>query len=163
MEVLDVCCGSRMFYFDKDDSRVLFCDKRFFSTTLKDKTAKGGIRQLSVEPDMVCDFTELPFKDETFPLVVFDPPHLEKIGDSGWLAQKYGKLKGDWRSEIERGFSECFRVLKNEGTLIFKWNETDIPVSEIIKLAKEKPLFGNRSGKQSKTHWIVFQKNSRGL
>lgn len=155
---LDVCCGSRMFYFDKDDSRVLFCDKRFFSTTIKDKTAKGGIRHLSVSPDIICNFTKLPFENSTFPLVVFDPPHLEKVGDSGWLSQKYGKLQGDWRNELRLGFSECFRVLKDEGTLIFKWNETDIPVSEILKLTNEKPIFGNRSGKQSKTHWIVFQK-----
>lgn len=30
--ILDVCCGGKMFYFNKSDSRVLFCDKRNFTT-----------------------------------------------------------------------------------------------------------------------------------
>ena len=28
--ILDVCCGGRMFYKDKQDERVLFCDIDFF-------------------------------------------------------------------------------------------------------------------------------------
>ena len=34
--ILDVCCGGKMFYFDKQDSRVLFQDIREFETTLCD-------------------------------------------------------------------------------------------------------------------------------
>jgi hypothetical protein len=45
------------------------------------------------------------------------------------------------------------------GFLIFKWNETDIKVSEILKLTSEKPIFGNISGKRSNTHCICFMKN----
>lgn len=63
---------------------------------------------------------------------------------------------------LKKGFSECFRVLKPGHTLIFKWNETDIPVEEILKLTPYKPLFGNRCGKTSKTHWICFIKTSMG-
>ena len=44
--------------------------------------------------------------------------------------------------------------------LIFKWNETDIKVSDILKLTSEKPIFGHKSGKRSNTHWICFQKNT---
>jgi hypothetical protein len=57
-----------------------------------------------------------------------------------------------------RGFEECFRVLKPEGTLIFKWAETQFPVSEILSLTPERPLFGQRCGKTAKTHWVVFMK-----
>ena len=57
-----------------------------------------------------------------------------------------------------KGFAECFRVLRPNGTLIFKWNETDIKVSEVLALTDEKPVFGHRSGKASKTHWICFMK-----
>ena len=89
----------------------------------------------------------------------FDPPHLVRSGKNSWLAKKYGKLEGDWRNEIRLGFTECFRVLKHEGTLIFKWNEYQVPIKDVLSLTKEKPLFGNRSGKASKTHWIVFMKN----
>lgn len=156
--VLDVCCGSRMFWFDKQDERAVFVDKRKETHTIKDRTSKGGIRKLIIDPDLQADFTALPFPDNSFMLVVFDPPHLIHIGHSGWLAKKYGKLEGEWREELKKGFSECFRVLRPAGVLIFKWNERDIPVSQILALTPEQPLFGNRNGNKSQTHWIVFIK-----
>lgn len=30
-QILDVCCGGRMFYENKQDERVLFCDKRAYN------------------------------------------------------------------------------------------------------------------------------------
>lgn len=125
---------------------------------LKDRTAKGGERLLVVDPDIQCDFTDLPFESESFQMVVFDPPHLIGNGKTGWLAKKYGKLEDSWRNDISGGFSECFRVLKPGGTLIFKWNETDISVNEILKLTAEIPVVGNRCGKLNKSHWLVFLK-----
>lgn len=157
-DIVDVCCGSRMFWFDPKDERVTFCDIRKEQHQLKDSSSAGGFRNLIVDPDIQCDFRALPFSNNTFNLVVFDPPHLIKNGRSGWLAKKYGKLNDDWRNDIRAGFSECFRVLKPGGTLIFKWNEFEIPVSKILALTDEKPLFGNRCGKQAKSHWIVFNK-----
>lgn len=59
---------------------------------------------------------------------------------------------------LRQGFAECFRVLKPNGTLIFKWNETDIKVSEVLALTPHAPLLGHKSGKASKTHWITFFK-----
>jgi SAM-dependent methyltransferase len=156
--VLDACCGSKMFWFDRADSRACFVDKRSESHTLPDISSKGGSRTLNITPDIQADFTALPFASESFALVVFDPPHLVRNGKGGWLAKKYGKLEGDWREELRRGFLECFRVLKTEGTLIFKWNENDVPVSQILALTPERPLFGNRCGKNAKSHWIVFFK-----
>lgn len=40
----------------------------------------------------------------------------------------------------------------------FKWNETQIPVSQILKLTAHKPLFGNKQPNRTGTHWIVFMK-----
>jgi SAM-dependent methyltransferase len=157
--VADVCCGSRMFWFDREDSRAVFVDKRRESHQLKDKSSKGGFRELVVDPDIQADFTDLPFPSDSFALVVFDPPHLIRNGKNGWLAKKYGKLEGDWREELRQGFAECFRVLRPEGTLIFKWNEFEVPVSQILALTERKPLFGNRCGKAAKSHWIVFVKD----
>lgn len=76
----------------------------------------------------------------------------------GLLTKKYGHLTGNWREELRKGFAECFRVLKPQGTLIFKWAESDHPVSEVLALTPEKPLFGHKSGKKSATHWIAFMK-----
>lgn len=158
ISVLDVCCGSRMFWFNKTDPRALFVDKRNENHVLKDKSSAGGSRILKINPDVVADFKCLPFTSDHFSVVVFDPPHLEMAGDKGWLAKKYGKLTGDWKKMLSEGFTECFRVLRPEGVLIFKWNEHNIPVSQILSLTNQQPLFGQRCGKSAKTHWIVFMK-----
>lgn len=157
--VLDACCGSRMFWFDKEDNRALFVDIRK-ETWVIDKGTPGtkGRRPIVVNPDIIADFTALPFPDETFSIVVFDPPHIQREKAKGLLTKKYGCLKGDWRPMIQKGFEECFRVLVPNGTLVFKWAESEVLVSEVLKLTKEKPLFGHRSGKASTTHWIVFLK-----
>jgi SAM-dependent methyltransferase len=147
-----------MFWFDKRDARGLFVDNRRAFHTLPDVSSKGGSRELIIDPDLKCDFTNLPFRDRTFSLVVFDPPHLQRNGESGWIGLKYGTLKDGWQGVIRSGFAECFRVLKPEGTLIFKWCADEIPVSEILELTPHRPLFGHKSGKQQKTHWIAFLK-----
>lgn len=158
--VLDACCGSRMFWFDRADARAVFVDKRRETHKLSDVSSTGGSRQLVISPDIQADFTALPFAAETFALVVFDPPHFARNGRNGWMAKKYGALEGDWREQLKRGFAECFRVLRRDGTLIFKWNEDEVSVSEILALTAEKPLFGNRYGKHYKSHWIVFLKHA---
>ena len=147
--VLDVCCGGKMFYFDKTNKNVLFCDKRQIKTNLCDG------RKFEVTPDLICDFTNLPFKNETFYHVVFDPPHLKNIGENSYMAVKYGKLNEGWETVIKQGFNECMRVLKQYGTLVFKWNEEQIKLKEILKVIDYQPLYGNR---RAKTHWLVFVK-----
>lgn len=153
--VLDPASGSRMFYFDKEDERVLFGDIRSEQHVLCDG------RALNINPDAIVDFRQLPFPDASFAVVIFDPPHLVNAGPKSWQAAKYGRLHTDtWREDLSAGFAECFRVLKPEGVLIFKWNETQIPVSQILHLTPEKPLIGHKSGKASKTHWITFIKGN---
>lgn len=156
--VVDVCCGSRMFWFDRKDSRAIFADKRRETHVLPDVSSAGGSRTLEVNPDVIADFTNLPWPDNRFALVVFDPPHLVRAGKKGWQAKKYGKLEGDWKEMLRLGFAECFRVLRPEGTLIFKWNEHEVQVSQILALTPERPLVGQRCGKTAKTHWMVFMK-----
>ena len=158
--ILDVCCGSRMFWFDKSDERVIFLDKRSEKHVLNDKSQKNGTRDLIIRPDIMSDFSSLPFQDSSFQVVVFDPPHFEKNGETGWLNKKYGTLKGEWREMLRNGFSECFRVLKPYGVLIFKWCEVEIPVSQILKLTPILPMVGHKSGKNSMTHWVSFMKGS---
>lgn len=155
---LDACCGSRMFWFDRADPRAIFADIRDESHMFKDRTALGGLRTLEIKPAVMADFAAMPWANNSFHLVSFDPPHLATAGINGWQAKKYGRLEGNWREMLRQGFAECFRVLRPAGTLIFKWNEHNVPVSQILALTPEKPLFGNRCGKSAKTHWIVFMK-----
>lgn len=161
-QILDPCSGSRMFYFDKEDQRVLFGDIRNEEHQLKDRSTKGGSRKLIIHPDQQMDFRNLPFSNGTFALVVFDPPHLVNAGRNSWLAKKYGRLGANYKDDLSAGFSECFRVLRPLGTLVFKWNEDQVKVSEILALTDQKPVFGNRCGRTSKSHWLVFLKPDEG-
>lgn len=159
--ILDPCCGSRSYWFNRNDPRAVFGDVRHETVVVKDQSHKeGGTRTLHIEPDVLLDFRKLPYADGTFKLVSFDPPHLVRTGPRSWLAAKYGKLRKEWREDIRSGFSECFRVLAPDGVLIFKWNETQIPLGDVLALTDQQPLFGHPSGKRGKTHWVVFMKGA---
>lgn len=148
--VLDACCGSRMFWFNKQNEEVLFMDKR----TQYEKLDTGHV--INVNPDVVGDFRNMPFEDNSFWHVVFDPPHLINAGNNSWLAKKYGRLdKETWKDDLKKGFDECMRVLKPNGTLVFKWNEDQIPLKIVLDLFGQTPLYGN---KRAKTHWVAFMK-----
>ena len=153
--ILDACCGSRMFWFNKNNTNVIYQDIRKESHVLCDG------RKLEVNPDVVADFRNMPYPDGSFKLVVFDPPHLAKAGENSWLKKKYGVLSDDWMNDIHQGFQECFRVLEPNGILIFKWNEDQIKVSQIVPLSPIAPLFGHTTGRHGKTHWMTFMKISQ--
>jgi hypothetical protein len=147
--VLDACCGSRMFYFDKENPEVLFADNRELQTTLCDG------RSLLIKPDVNMDFRNMPYPDNTFKIVVFDPPHLLHARARSWLAQKYGILPKEWKAYLKAGFQECMRVLETNGILVFKWNDDQIQFSEVLKVFGKKPLLGDKRGK---TRWVIFLK-----
>ena len=75
-KILDVCCGSRMFWFDKENENTIYMDKR----QLEDDG-----RKLLINPDVIGDFRNIPYEDNSFKLVIFDPPHLIKVGESSWV------------------------------------------------------------------------------
>lgn len=154
-KILDACCGGRMFWFNKKHPDTLYIDIRKEEDF---QTGKGkDNRHRSIKPDRVMDFRKMELLDNSFSLVVFDPPHL-KIGRKSYFAQIYGSLEDTWQEDMRKGFAECFRVLKENGVLVFKWNESDIPLREILSLTPVQPLFGHRSGKAQKTHWVTFMK-----
>ena len=142
-----------MFWFNKQNPDVVFCDKRELEKT---KLCDG--RTFEVKPDVICNFEALPFEDNTFYLAVFDPPHLKQVGETTYMAIKYGKLQEDWPIHIRNGFNECIRVLRTNGILIFKWSEVQIPLKDVLRAIGQEPLFGHKSGKKSKTHWLCFMK-----
>lgn len=156
--VLDPCCGGRMMWLDKKNPDVVFGDRRSETLVVTDRSngKSDGTRTLRIEPDTLIDFRALPYPDRSFKLVAFDPPHLHTAGPKSWMAAKYGKLTGDWREDLRKGFSECFRVLDSDGVLVFKWNETQVKVGEVLALTPVQPLFGHVSGRKGLTHWLVF-------
>lgn len=160
--ILDPACGGRMMWFDRENPGVVFGDARKVEITVTDRShgVTDGTRSIVIDPDTVLDFRALPFRDASFRLVAFDPPHLVHAGKKSWLVAKYGMLGSDWKEDLRKGFSECFRVLEPEGVLVFKWSEYQVPVSEVLALAKRKPLFGNRRVGKDKAHWLVFMKDA---
>jgi len=152
--ILDPASSMRAFYFDKEDSRVVFGDIREDETHL----LTNG-QTIKIKPDHVMDFRAIPYPDETFQCVVFDPPHMLGLSEKSWMRKKYGVLQHDtWQDDIRQGFAECFRVLKTDGTLIFKWNEVSILLKDILALTNQKPVLGHPSGKRMGTHWVLFIK-----
>lgn len=152
-KILDACCGSRMFWFNKQNKDVVYMDKR-----VEYEELSTG-HTINVNPDVVADFRNMPFEDNSFYHVVFDPPHLLRAGPKSWLGKKYGKLDAEtWPQDLKQGFDECMRVLKPNGTLVFKWNEDQIKLKEILDIFEVQPLYGN---KRAKTHWIVYMKEGQ--
>ena len=49
--ILDPCCGSRMMWFDKQDQRCLFGDKRAETHLLPDGTIIENVEAVEVEDD----------------------------------------------------------------------------------------------------------------
>ena len=157
--VLDPCCGSRMMWFDKTHPAVIFGDMRRETITVTDRSHRSdGTRSIVIDPEQMMDFRDLPFPDDSFCLVAFDPPHIVRAGPRSWLAAKYGKLGQSWQDDLRAGFSECWRVLSPGGTLVFKWNEAQVARKDITPLMPATPLFGQVSGRRGMTHWLVFWK-----
>ena len=129
--ILDACCGSRMFWFDKDNPFVEFMDIRDEDVYLSD----GQL--VMVHPNTI------------------GPPHLVWAGKAANFYKRYGKLDKDWQTELAMGFKECFRVLEPYGVLIFKWAEIQLKLHTVLALTNEKPLFGHKRGK---TFWVAFMK-----
>lgn len=147
-------------WFDRANPDVLFGDLRseVLSVTDRSRGNASGVRTIRITPDELMDFRNISYPDGSFKLIAFDPPHLVHAGPKSWLAAKYGRLGKDWREDLRKGFSECFRVLAHEGVLVFKWNEQQVKLSEVLELTPHKPLFGNTSGRTGLTHWLVFMK-----
>lgn len=149
IRILDACCGSRMFWFDKHESHTTFMDVR------QEKFDIHG-KKVDVAPDIIGDFRDMPFEDNTFDLVVFDPPHLKWAGPNSIMKAQYGRLdKVTWSEDLAKGFEECMRVLKIGGTLVFKWSDCQVNVKKVLEVIPFKPLFGQQRGT---THWMTFVK-----
>ena len=75
-KILDVTCGARSIWFNKHHPAAVYCDKRREQYHHLWKNA--GNCMLDINPDVVCDFTNLPFTDNSF--------HLECLNRMGCLS-----------------------------------------------------------------------------
>lgn len=157
--ILDASCGGRMFWYNKNHPNAIYIDKR--------RVEVGHIEQRNcqhnIDPDIIMDFRDLKFSDNSFELVVWDSPHMVKLSETSILGKKYGCLNAEtWQSDLKKGFSECWRVLKDHGILIFKWSEREIKITKVLSLFPVEPLFGHPIQSKIKTHWLCFMKIPEG-
>lgn len=153
-EILDACCGGRFWWWDKAHPLALYMDRR------RDLQAPNGCNpNWTCDPDIVGDFRSMPFEDETFRLVLFDPPHIVRPNPSGRIAKMYGALLPDTeQDDLRRGFLECWRVLAPGGTLVFKWAGSEDRVRPHFPA---KPIVSTKVLRKNDglgTRWFVFYK-----
>lgn len=154
--ILDACCSVKAMWYNKNHPNVVYIDIR--------KEPKGFLghgQKQGVNPDYIMDFRKMDFPDKSFKLVVFDPPHLTTFGKTSLFNKKFGSLNPEtWQDDLKRGFNECWRVLDDYGTLIFKWSDNEIPFKKVLAEIKEKPLFYNTTNYKSTsiTKWFCFMK-----
>jgi SAM-dependent methyltransferase len=158
--ILDATAGYRMMWFNKKHPNCIYLDQR-----------------PECEPDIVGDFRDLKqFKDETFNLIIFDPPFWIKNKSAGayGMVRRFGYLEPEtWQIDLKKGFQELWRVLKSHGILLFKWQNYQIASNDILKFAPTKPLLyqitadryrsGSRNTQKSgtdkvQTLWFCFMK-----
>ena len=154
--ILDACCSARLMWVDKHHPNTIYIDIR--------QEEKGFLESRptrEIKPDMVMDFRDLKFKDKSFKLIVWDPPHLLGKNYKSRLTKNYGFLLADsFESDFKKGFKELWRCLEDYGTLIFKFNDYHIPFKRVLALFPVAPLFANTISKNpnSKTKWFCFMK-----
>ena len=154
--ILDACCGPKEMWTNKNHPNTIYIDIR--------KENKGFIKQhknIKIEPDLIMDFRKMNFPDNSFKLVVADPPHLKTLGETSLFRKKYGGLnKETYPQDLKMMFNELWRVLEENGVLIIKWSDYDIKIKELLKYFHTKPLFYQISSAKatSKTYWLCFMK-----
>ena len=157
-EILDACCGGRLWWWDKAHPLALYIDKREAPPGSNDARPNW-----SCKPDMIADFRDLPFRDDSFRLVLFDPPHIVRPNPSGRVVVCYGALDPlAEQDDLRRGFAECWRVLAPGGTLIFKWAGS---LDRVEPHFPSTPIVGNRDLSFNRglgTRWIIFYKPLSG-
>ena len=153
-QILDACCGGRMWWWDKQHPLALYMDKR-----AEKKGANPERPNWHITPDVIADFRAMPFGDATFQMVVFDPPHIIREKPSGIYPLYYRTLHPDTeQDDLRRGFAECWRVLAPGGTLVFKWAG---PLARVEPHFPSRPIVGQRilrKGSGLGSRWIIFYK-----
>jgi SAM-dependent methyltransferase len=161
-QVLDATTGGKHMWHPeaKDTDRVVFADRR----QIEGLEHQPG---WDCSPDVQCDIRQLPFASSIFDLVAYDPPHrvtddgMQKL--SGVIEQKYGALRAEtWQSDLRASFDELWRVLRDGGTLTFKWADVHKNHEAVLEAIGRTPLYGVATEKdRAVTKWWVFQKPRR--
>lgn len=136
---------------DKNHPDALYVDRRIIP---KGSTV-ASVGNWEVRPDVCASFTALPFRDGSFDIVLFDPPHIfgNKITETSVTQTHYSMLPAvGWERILRSGFNECWRVARI--ALHFKWSHPHggKPLKSIESIFPVKPLYRTDGA------WTVFLK-----
>jgi hypothetical protein len=141
--ILDATAGNRTMYECKQTDSIIYIDME---------------KKLKVKPTIFADNTNTPFLDATFDTIFYDPPHLwgNKEGYTPFYPKEYKKWASEHKpfaftyygwdkyqsrealiAHIYRAQKEFARIIKPNGLLWLKWNETRIPLNRILTIFAE--------------------------
>lgn len=153
--VLDATAGNRMMWGNrKTPTNVVFMDKEI------------GLR---IPPDIFAVWEKLPFRDNVFFNVIYDPPHMRHGKNSRYRDPKGATSHGTWWGIVENKKQLLKSMLlaqiefaRVSDRLHLKWNETHYDLFVVLKcfvdwvfVRKWEYKSQRRTGK-SKTWWIAF-------
>lgn len=172
--ILDATAAFRMMWFDKNNKYTVYMDKRGDEDIIRDLKQFADNRGrplvkrwMPKNPTMQGDFRKTIFADNSFKLIVWDPPHLKgKASRKHQQGLCFGMLQAEtWQSDFAKGFNELWRILDVYGVLIFKWHDNSFDYKQVLKLFPHKPIFGqvsathrNKAGQTKHTFWFCFMK-----
>lgn len=168
--ILDVTAGNRHIWKEnKFSDKVIFCDKE---TNLK------------IKPDVVYKWNELPFKDNSFHCIIFDPPFYARPASKWFKVQHCDPLESNRDKEL--GTHWWGETYPNHGSMIrefikaqrefarvsprlcFKWCDADLPIDRILtvftdwQIQFKQSIIPTSRGKKygSRTWWVKMVRKS---
>ena len=159
--VLDATAGNRHMWVNKKPDNVVFLDKEL---------------NLRIPPHIFATWRYLPFRDDSFHCVIFDPPHVFSVTSQfnrdpkarphgqnkipGW----YGAFKSrrDATIQIIHAQREFSRVASR---MCFKWNEASMKLWNVLGLFncwKTQIKAPARHLRSVKTWWIKMIRSFHG-
>jgi len=169
--ILDATAGNRTMWKTKNDKDIIYLDIE---------------KKLEIKPTIYTDNTNTPFLPEAFDTIVYDPPHMygdkssyyvhpdsksfkEKWQGYGEIPRYYGGDKYKNQMElivhIYKAQKEFHRIIKDDGLLWLKWNETCISLNRVLRLFENwfimlvLPIKSpTQTAGTKKTYWICLKK-----
>ncbi len=161
--ILDMTSGCRAIWLEKEHSDCVYVDRRALIVPMHRRGDKLDESSLAWTPDVVADNAALPFRDNLFSLLVYDPPHRGFTADSN-MGRRYGSASlEEVRENIRAAAKEAHRVAMPGAHLAMKWNDIDISINIVLGMMFTywRALFGHSmSGEKanSVTRWVLLRR-----
>ena len=172
--ILDATAGNRTLWKTKEIEGMIYIDME---------------RKLEVPPTIFCDNTNTPFIDKVFDTIFYDPPHMYGDKSSIYVHPDAESFKAKWPNygdipryyggdkynnqraliaHIYKAQKEFSRILKDDGLLWLKWNETCVTLRMVLTLFENwnvmiaVPIHArSQTAGIHQTYWVCLSKEKR--